>query len=297
MSPLGDLKTTGVSKETVENMLVDAGAVYLIPDADGPEDLEDPDNYERLAATRGGNTFTVEQEFREIEVDGIKGQWKGGKRIISVVPQITANVLEISTEVLKRAFPGADVDEEWPESTEATHDLITREGGLELADYIDYSCLVGNKHGTDEPVICYIENGLQDDNIELSTEDEDESVPALTFTGHYDPEEPEKEPWGILNPHAGASIIRTTSKIVEGQTDPDITVELSGDTFNSESDAEDDTNWDFSAGDTGLSIDEILYVDENTVVIDFDSTDGTDETADAGTLTIQALADALSGDE
>lgn len=194
-----DLKTTGVTKETIENMLVDAGAVYFV-DEDNGGDIEDPDTWEIFGATRGGNEFTVEQEFRSPEVDGISGDnIKGMKRIINVVPQITANLLEITNDVFEKAFPGVDI-EDYPNGEDPTHDWITREGRIELSDYIDYVVLVGEKQGSDYPVACYIENGLQDENIEISTEDEDESVIPLTFTGHYEFEDPEKEPWGILNP-------------------------------------------------------------------------------------------------
>lgn len=86
-------------------------------------------------------------------------------------------------------------------------------------------------------------------------------------------------------------IIRTTSQIADEQDDPDITIELSGDTFNSETDAEDEDNWDFDYGDTNLNIDTIYYIDDETVNIAFSGL------TEPGTLTIKALADALSGDE
>ena len=51
----------GVTKETVKNLFVDAGAIYI----------NFGENDERLlGATREGNNFKIEQEVREMEFDG-----------------------------------------------------------------------------------------------------------------------------------------------------------------------------------------------------------------------------------
>ena len=177
----------GVTTETVKRLFVDAGAVYLNYD-----ELDE----RLLGATRGGNTFTIEQDVREIEVDGARGPVKGLRRIIEVRAQIVANLLEMTTENLKAALAGATVDE----NTNTTHDIITRELTIKDSDYLKNVALVGEISGSQEPVICIVKNALADGNFSVNTADKDEAGIEVTFTGHFDPENLDEEPWEIRFP-------------------------------------------------------------------------------------------------
>jgi len=222
MASLGAVKRTGLGEETTQRFIIDSGAVYVFSDLESlTGDLSegipmDPDDWNdnRLGATSGGNSFTVEQEFREIEIDGVPGQTKGGRRKVNVVPTLTANIIEMSTDNFKYAFPGADAID-WPagedleEGDDPSHDLITRTCDIELADYVDLVALAGTLSGYShcedndaigEPVIFLIKNGLSDQSITIDTNDDDEVVFELQFTGHYDWEDLITEPWKILFP-------------------------------------------------------------------------------------------------
>lgn len=90
---------SGITKDTPDRIMIDAGAVYL--------------NYglanERLlGATRGGNEFNLNRTVKNIEIDGLKGAVKGLKRIVEVNPQITCNLLELTVANLVAAIAGAD---------------------------------------------------------------------------------------------------------------------------------------------------------------------------------------------
>ena len=178
-------KYHGVTTETVKRLFIDAGAVYLNYD-EADERL--------LGATRGGNTFTIEQEVREIEVDGARGPVKGLRRVTSVRAQIVANLLEMTTENLKAALAGATVEEN------GTHDIITRKLTIEDSDYLKNVALVGEISGSQEPVICIVKNALADGNFSISTADKDEAGLEVTFTGHFDPDKMDEEPWEIRFP-------------------------------------------------------------------------------------------------
>lgn len=90
----------GVSTDSADRILIDAGAIYLgFIDADSPGTL--------LGATRGGNTFELVRTIRRMEVDGAKGPVKGMRRIEEVVATIRANMLELTAENLRRAIAGA----------------------------------------------------------------------------------------------------------------------------------------------------------------------------------------------
>jgi len=83
----------------------------------------------------------------------------------------------------------------------ATHDTITG-GDIEDSDYIDNVALVGTISGKGDDVICIVKNALADTGFSLSTAPRDEAVPSIVFTGHYDPADPDTEPWDIKYPRA-----------------------------------------------------------------------------------------------
>lgn len=57
-------QTHGITTKTVQNMLLDSGAVYINYGETTGERI--------IGATSGGNSFVVEREIKEIEVDGAK---------------------------------------------------------------------------------------------------------------------------------------------------------------------------------------------------------------------------------
>lgn len=180
----------GVTTETVDRFMVDAGAVYI--------NLDEPDE-RLLGATRGGNTFMIEQDVYNPEIDNVPGALKGARRIIEVRPRLTANLLEISKDNLMIALVGSQ-SVEVQDSTAATGDKITRERNITVADYIKNIALVGTISGSGEPAIFKVFDALQDENFEIATENRGEGVLALTFSGHFDPANLNKEPWEIIFP-------------------------------------------------------------------------------------------------
>jgi len=96
-------------------------------------------------------------------------------------------------------FTGVDVTGDVV--VEVTHDVITG-GDIEDEDYIDNVALVGTISGKARDVICIVKNALADAGFSLATAPRDEAVPAIVFTGHYDPADPETEPWEVRYPRA-----------------------------------------------------------------------------------------------
>lgn len=202
------LKRTGLSEKTTERFLTDAGAVYYFD----KEDYFKPENWKQLGATRDGNEFTLEQELREIELDGLRGGVMGTKRVVNTFVSLSANLVEVSAENFKLAIPGAEL-EDWPPEEERenpddlpTHSKLTRSRNICLSDYVDYVALVGDLSQdtcdgpAGEPVIFIIKNALAEEALNISTADEDEAVIELTLTGHYSFEDPDTEPWEIVYP-------------------------------------------------------------------------------------------------
>ena len=90
----------GVSTDSPDRLLIDAGAVYL-----GFLSVANPGTL--LGATRGGNTFDLTRTIKRVEADGARGPVKGFRRIEEVVATIKANMMELTAENLRRAIADA----------------------------------------------------------------------------------------------------------------------------------------------------------------------------------------------
>jgi hypothetical protein len=116
---------SGISVNTPDRILVDAGAIYLnygLP------------NERLLGATRGGNEFNLNRVTRNIEIDGLKGAVKGLKRITEVNPQITANLIELTVENIILAIAGANT------TATPTTDVLAEYLGVGTVNIDDFTC-------------------------------------------------------------------------------------------------------------------------------------------------------------
>jgi len=186
-------KTNGLTKETVDRFVIDAGAVYLnVGEVD-----------ERLlGATRGGNEFTIDQDIKLIEIDGVKGATMGARRIVESNATLKVNLLELTSENIMLAIAGADATDYTdpsiePAPTGASHDRIRRTRNISDMDFIKSISVVGKISGSAENIIVTIYNALSDDSFELAFEDREEVALEITFTARDDPENVEEEPWSI----------------------------------------------------------------------------------------------------
>lgn len=183
----------GVTANTFKKFIIDAGEVR-----EGFQSVGSPGTL--LGATRGGSTFTVETEYKEMAVDGAKGPVKGGRRITKVTARLTANFVEMTTALFQKALPGAI------KGTTGAHDLIGRSLGVTDSNYLTNVVLIGDLSdaGASGPVILKIDNALADGNFEHTLNDNDESVLKVQFTGHFDPASLDTEPWKVYWPTASA---------------------------------------------------------------------------------------------
>ena len=182
-------KTNALTKETVERFVIDAGAIYL--------NLGEVDE-RLLGATRGGNTFTIEQDIKLIEIDGVRGATRGARRVIESNARIVANLLELTSENIMLAIAGADATDHIDgEGLEPTHDRIRRSRNISDLDFINSVSIVGKVSGSNENIICTVYNALADGGVEFAFEDREEGSLEITFTAHYDAENVEQEPWAI----------------------------------------------------------------------------------------------------
>lgn len=182
-------RQTGITADTPQRLLVDAGKLYK----DYGEVTE-----EVLGATRGGSVFTVETDQKNMEFDGAIGPLKGAQRIVGVTAKLTVNMVELTPEIFELAFPGSSVTDY---GSPKSHDLITRAGVIALADYLTNITLVANTTiGSTSYAMFMLKNAIADSNLEITFADKEEAVPAITFMAHFDPTDLDTEPWEIYWP-------------------------------------------------------------------------------------------------
>jgi hypothetical protein len=191
-------KSAGVSSASVQNFVIDAGACYV--------NLGELDE-RLLGATRGGNSFEIEQDIKLIEIDGVRGASMGARRVVESNARIVANLLEITTANLLLAIAGSDAttwkdDSIEPAPVGDSHDKIQRTRNISDLDFIKNIAIVGRVSGSEENIICMIYNALSDEGFSLGLEDREEGVLEVTFTAHYSLDDVDTEPWAIMFPKA-----------------------------------------------------------------------------------------------
>ncbi|WP_226085646.1 hypothetical protein [Mesobacillus sp. S13] len=174
-----ELKTTGLTSNSPLHYLLDAGAVYKNLTYD--ELAEEFINGELMGATAGGNEFSYAPSFRKIEVDGAKGNYKGGTVLDEEEVSLTVNLKELTAQNIATAIAGSTVDD-----TATNYTKITSKGKVELTDYTDSLAFVGRLAGTADPVVIILYNVLSLEGLTLSTQDKNEAVVPVKFTAHDD---------------------------------------------------------------------------------------------------------------
>lgn len=192
------LKKSGYTSTTAKNYIINAATVYTGVTYDEANGFTGTLH----GATSGGVTLTIEQTYRDIEIDGTTHmKVKGNKVLESANATVTANMKEITAETIRKSLNGTIRD---AESTEAPNGyrVIETKRYVEDDDYINNMAIVGTLSGTNQPVIAILDNVLCTSGLELGTEDNNESVVEQTYEAHATEEQLEADefPWRILFP-------------------------------------------------------------------------------------------------
>lgn len=179
-------RRVGLTANTPDRIVMDAGQLW---------ENYGESNARLIGATRGGSVFTIAQEFRQVEVDGVIGDVKGLKRIINVAVTLTATLLEFSDKNWQLLLSGSTRD-----NSDANHVKFTRDSQLEDSHYVANVALVASVGGQSNPIVCMVKNALQTGELALTTGHNDEGVMPVTFMGHYTTTDPTDEPWEIWHP-------------------------------------------------------------------------------------------------
>ena len=196
---------SGVTANTPKRLQLDAGAFLKNYDV-ATDTWESAKASKLIGATAGGGSFAAVPTIRRIEVDGVKGATKGFEALDEWVVTMTANVKEMTVEMLKMALAtGSSTDVKSPSSATANnYDKIVASNELADSNYIGNITWVGKLAGNSKPIIIVLKNALCTNGLTLTTQDKSEGVIALTLTGHYDPAALDDPPFEIYFPKADA---------------------------------------------------------------------------------------------
>jgi len=187
---------SGYTAVTPKSLLLDAGAFFKNYTIATDTFASAVAAGKLLGATQGGGTFSAIPTIRKIELDGVKGAAKGLEVIDEWIVTMSAKMKEITKEVIQTALAAGNIDT----TTNASYDIIDADTDIASTDYIDNITWIGKLSGTNNPVIIQVYNALSTGGLSLQTQDKNEAVVELTFTGHYSDSDLDTPPFKIYYP-------------------------------------------------------------------------------------------------
>ena len=139
-----------------------------------------------IGLTRGGSSFVVEREFREIGADGDKGPVAGRIVIDREVAKLTVNALEM--------FTAADMVKYYPAMSNTTG-VLTGTLSIIAGDQNDVTWVGKTKDG--KACTIKVEDAINMGNVEWTLEDKNEVVPSMEFTALYTESTRTTAPWSV----------------------------------------------------------------------------------------------------
>lgn len=248
---------SGFTKETAENLLLDAGAFFKNFNAKNDDFDTAVKNGKLLGATKDGGEFSAVPEIRQIPIDGVKGKAKGLDVLDAWDVYIKANVLEIKKETLAAALCASEIDE----TSDEKYDIITANNYITLDDYIENITWVGTLSGSTEPVIIQVYNALNTEGLKLATKDKDQSVVAMNFSGRYDANDLDTPPFKIMYPKR-VKVSPTTTTVSKANLS-DVVFTVTGGTVENVTvnDKELTKDTDYTVADKNVTIKNAVYTE------------------------------------
>lgn len=130
-----------------------------------------------IGLTRGGSSFVVERDYRQIEADGDKGPVIGRIKIDREVAKLTVNALELFTAAnMTKYYPAMTL------TTTTTADTLASTAGLSIVagDHADVVWTGATIDG--KALTITVKSAINMSNLEWTFEDKSEVVPSLEFT-------------------------------------------------------------------------------------------------------------------
>lgn len=178
---------TALNSNTFKNLQLDAGAFLIGFDPSTYTDAAAAitaaagfigDDTKCLGATRGGGSFKVNRDIRQVEADGKRYDFVGSTKTDKIDAYISTKLIEITKGNLARGLGSADVD------TTGNIDAITTRTNYKDTDYIESLCWIGD---TDKGVMAIVlDNALNTADFNYTINDKGEGELDVEFHAHQD---------------------------------------------------------------------------------------------------------------
>lgn len=147
-----------------------------------------------IGATRGGNEFTIVQEFKNVgeDLDGALGKIKGMTHRIKDTATGKGTFADIDLDALLDKLPGATVSEVGNVAT------ITRSADVLDADYLTSIALVCDSPTADGVYGFILKNPLSYEPFVIAPVKDDAATLELSFEAHYAATDMATAPWELL---------------------------------------------------------------------------------------------------
>lgn len=131
-----------------------------------------------LGATRGGGTFTMTREIRQVEADGARFRFVGGEIVDSADAYLSETLIEITPAHLKHVLGNVDV------TTSGTKSVIDFRTAFEDGDYLQNVVWIGD---TSEGFVCIeLKNALNTADFTFTFADKNEGTVNVEYHAHQD---------------------------------------------------------------------------------------------------------------
>lgn len=176
---------TGVRPETFENLQLNAGAFLVGFDWTSATTVAAlktaviaalKDNTRTLGATRGGGTFTLTPEVRQIEADGKRYEFVGSTVFDSWTVMMSGTLLEVTPGNFERILPTAEASKTGEVTTLKVRTSVQAE------DYLESVVWVGDT--SKGFVLIELENALNTTGATLTFTDKGEGTLPFEFHAH-----------------------------------------------------------------------------------------------------------------
>ena len=176
--------TTPLTSNTFKKLLLNAGAFIMNFDPSSyttanalkeavTTALADPTK--RLGATRGGGTFTVTREMRQVEADGIRYRFVGDTFVDSSDAYLSTTLIETgSPNVIKSAINSADIIASGKKS------VIKMRTRIIDSDYVQNLCWVGDV-ADGGFVVIWLKNAFNTSDLTITFTDKGEATLPVEF--------------------------------------------------------------------------------------------------------------------
>ena len=205
----------GITKKTVENLQLDAGAFFknFIVGEDTYASAKAAGKI--IGATDGGGSFRAVAAIRQITVDGAGTRVKGFANVDGWEVALGFTLKEMTTDALKDALGLADFNKNEEDKLDG-YDVITGRMSIEDGDFIENVTWVGCLSGSDKPIYIQLTSGFNEDGLTFNMQDKSEGSIACTFYGYNSLEEymqdEVKPPFKIYRPHTTSDTVQTTAQ-------------------------------------------------------------------------------------